>query len=184
MKVSKSEFVEILLRENECTIEVQTNSSVKMNKKGNPLKDSNVTKQQSFEAIFGRNYEKMVNESASNNDICKEGEQVFKSQKLPYGEWVEGGVDRVIKHTNKEGKEKFYIRCYNPIYKSTEYYVNGLKATKEEEETIKSFIPNKKSESQSQKEIGLEKEHQVSVNNIDFDNIVEINVNGIVYKID
>jgi hypothetical protein len=182
MKISKQDLVNILVKASATveSVEVQTYSVAKMNKRNNPLKDERVNKLQTIEYAYGKSYEQRVNEALEENG--KEG--TFKSKKLPWGEWLEGAEGSVIAHT-KNGEDKLYIRCYlkKGVDPKTEYYVNGKPATEEEVATIKEFTPSRTKDSSTQSEAGLEQEQQVVVNAVDFDNIITITIDGVTYEL-
>ena len=182
MKVTKQNLVNILVKAMATaeSVEVQTYSVAKMNKRNNPLSNERVMRLQTIEYAFGGSYEQRVNEALAENNI--EGE--FKSQPLKWGKWVEGAEGAVISHT-KDGVDKLYMRCYvkdNGV-KSTEYYVNGKPATQSEVDTIKEFTPSRTKDSSTQSEVGLEQGKQVIPNAVDFDNIITITIEGVTYEV-
>lgn len=182
MKVTKQDLVNILVMAMATaeSVEVQTYSVAKMNKRNNPLSNERVMRLQTIEYGFGGSYEQRVNEALAENNI--EGE--FKSGGLKWGKWVEGAEGAVISHT-KDGVDKLYMRCYvkhNGV-KSTEYYVNGKPASEMQESTIIEFTPNRTKDCSTQSEAGLEKGKQVIPNVVDFDNIITITIDGTTYEL-
>lgn len=182
MKVSKQDLVNILVKASATaeSVEVQTYSVAKMNKRGNYLKDERVMKLQTIEYAYGKSYEDRVNEALVESG--KEG--TFESKSLPWGKWLEGAEGSVISHT-KNGEDKLYIRCYlkKGVEPDVTYYVNGKPATEDEVDTIKAFSPNRSKDSSTQSEAGLEQEKQVIVNAVDFDNIISITIEGVTYEL-
>lgn len=153
-------------------------NEVRMNKGGNPYY-GRLTKVVSGQMCFNGNYENMVN-----NRIEREGFEgvEFVSDKLPWGQWVEGGVNKVITH-----KGEFYIRLYptpNTKMKVT-YYLDGVECTESEVsmilKAIAPFLPKQK-ESAKQSECGLEGVKQLHPQSIKLSNIREISINGVTYK--
>ena len=183
MKITHQDLVNILVMAMATaeSVEVQTYSVAKMNKRNNPLSTERVMRLQTIEYAFGGSYEQRVNEALAENNI--EGE--FKAKELPWGKWLsKEAMGAVISHT-KDGVDKLYMRCYvkdNGV-KSTEYYVNGKPATQSEVDTIKEFTPSRTKDSSTQSEVGLEKGKQVIPNAVDFDNIVTITIEGVTYEV-
>lgn len=182
MKISHQDLVNILIMAMATaeSVEVQTYSVAKMNKRNNPLSNERVMRLQTIEYAFGSSYEQRVNEALAENNI--EGE--FKSRGLKWGKWVEGAEGAVISHT-KDGVDKLYMRCYVKAdgVKSSEYFVNGKSATESEIETIKQFAPSRTKDCSTQSEVGLEQSKQVVVNAVDFDNIITITIEGVTYEV-
>ena len=181
MKISKTDLVNILATSDVESVEVQTLSVAKMNKRNNPLKDERVTKRTTIVYGFGKSYEDRVNEALVEN----EKEATFKSGSLKWGSWVEGAEGRVIQHT-KDGEDKLYVRCYlieESNNATTEFYVNGNVATESEIATIKEFTPSRTKDSSTQSEAGLETAKQIVVNVVDFSTIVWIKVGNETYEL-
>jgi hypothetical protein len=182
MRISYQDLVNILVKASATaeSVEVQTYSVAKMNKRGNSLKDERVMRLQTIEYAYGKSYEQRVNEALVEDG--KEGS--FESKPLPWGKWVEGAEGSVISHT-KNGEDKLYLRCYlkKDAVPTVEYYVNGNPATDDEIAIIKEFTPSRTKDSSTQAKAGLEQEKQVVVNAVDFDNIITITVEGVTYEV-
>ena len=182
MKITKQDLVNILIMAMATaeSVEVQTYSVAKMNKRNNPLAKERVNRLQTIEYAFGQSYEQRVNEALVENG--KEG--TFESKSLPWGKWVEGAEGAVIAH-NKNGEDKLYMRVYlkeNGV-KSTEYFVNGNPATQSDLDTIAEFTPSRTKDSSTQSDAGLEQSKQIVVNVVDFDNIITITIDGTTYEL-
>jgi hypothetical protein len=181
MKISRQDLVNILATTDVESVEVQSLSVAKMNKRNNPLKDERVTKRTTIVYGFGKSYEDRVNEAL----VESEKEATFKSGSLKWGSWVEGAEGKVIQHT-KDGEDKLYVRCYlidESNNATTEYYVNGKVATESELATIKEFLPSRTKDCSTQKDVGLESTKQVVVNAVDFSNIVWIKIGNETYEL-
>lgn len=145
-----------------CTITTLT--SVSMNKKGNPFKDTPILKYAVRNCQFGYNYENAVN----NHIERAGGEREFKSKSLPWGEWI-------VPNKTISFKGKVYGRFYvlpNAVVKST-YIIDGRVATKEEEAIIKSFEKGRVS-SARQEEKGLAEREQVNTYSPKLENILKV----------
>lgn len=167
-----------------CTLTITTNGEVKMNKTNNPfyVKEGrsfvpihDVTKEVEATYNFGWNYEQKVNESLSQNP--ENNNQEFKSKSLPWGEWFL--QDKIIKH-----KDKYYLRVFSDKNSKTKvnYFVDKKPANPEEILLINNFKIISGG-SAKQKTAGIEEENLIIPNNICFDNISEIIINNISYKI-
>jgi len=184
--INHSELFELLKNIKGATIVAMTATTTpKMNKtckvmvgeeeivEYNPYYKDVVTKVSERENYqFGYNYENGVN-----NRLEAQGcEATFKSEELPWGAWEV--TNKIISHKgNLYGR---FYRMANSIEKNA-YFINGVKATKEEVETIKKFLPKPKG-SNRQENAGLA-EHQVEPMTFAFASIDEIRVNGETYKV-
>lgn len=145
-----------------CTITTLT--SVKMNKRGNPYKDTPILKYAVRNCQFGYNYENAVN----NHIERAGGEREFKAESLPWGEWI-------VPNKTIGFKGNVYGRFYvlpNAVVKSA-YIIDGRVATKEEEAIIKSFETNRVSSSR-QEEKGLAERAQVKPYTLKLENILKV----------
>ena len=137
-------------------------------KKNSLFAKGSVTKQSVVKnAQIGFSYENAVN-----NHLKAQGSEAnFEAQSLPWGEWLI--TNKVIKH-----KDALYLRYYSVANTLTEseYYVNGKPATSEQIEQIKSLLPTK-APSGTQSAAGLV-ERQVKPQNVKFENITFIKING------
>jgi len=171
MEKKVEEIINAALSTNAEKVFLYTETKVEMNKKGNPLYESNVTKKVKGEYFFNRSYRDMVNE-ALQSDGCN---TTFQSQSLPWGEWYENGENRVIKHVNKAGETNYYLRYYidNDETGEMEFFVDGKPATKDELETINKFAKVKSGGSKAQSEAGVAKEKEVRPLIVNINNIIE-----------
>ena len=181
--VNSEELIEILKATSAEEITLTTSTEVKMNKRGNSLVENGnkVTKTTSATYQFGGSYEERINESIDSSIG-------YKAKPLPWGSWVNGAEGKVITHikTDKEGNEttNFYLRYYNPTSEvSTTTFVDGEFATSEQMKIIEQFTPKKK-ESKVITEGGAEVENKVKTNVVNFANIVTIEIDGEVYKVE
>jgi len=149
-------------------------SKVKMNLGGrkhlNPLWDAEVFEVVRMGLQYGYSYTNAVNNHANSED--------FKSGKLPWGEWVEGLVNKVILH-----KGAYYIRFYEvhnkSVGKSLGYLVNGREATAEEIEIINQWrVVEKRYTPNTQKEMGLTEEDDVRPLPICVDRLIVVDGGG------
>ena len=181
--VNSEELIEILKATTAEEITLTTSTEVKMNKRGNSLVENGnkVTKTTSATYQFGGSYEERINESIDTSIG-------YKAKPLPWGSWVEGAEGKVITHTktDKEGNEttNFYLRYYNATSEvSSTTFVDGEVATDEQMKIIERFTPKKK-ESKVVTEGGTEFENKVKSNVVNFANIITIEIDGEVYKVE
>ena len=181
--VNSEELIEILKATSAEEITLTTSTEVKMNKRGNSLVENGnkVTKTTSASYQFGGSYEERINESIDSSIG-------YKAKPLPWGSWVNGAEGKVITHTktDKEGNEttNFYLRYYNATSEvSSTTFVDGEFATDEQMKIIEQFTPKKK-ESKVVTESGAEVENKVTTNVVNFANIVTIEIDGEVYKVE
>ena len=181
--VNSEELIEILKATSAEEITLTTSTEVKMNKRGNSLVENGnkVTKTTSATYQFGGSYEERINESIDSSIG-------YKAKPLPWGAWVNGAEGKVITHTktDKEGNEttNFYLRYYNATSEvSSTTFVDGKVATDEQMKIIEQFTPKKK-ESKVITESGAEVENKVKTNVVNFANIVTIEIDGEVYKVE
>ena len=181
--INSAELIEILKATSVEEITLTTSTEVKMNKRGNSLVENGnkVTKTTSATYQFGGSYEVRINESIDSSIG-------YKAKPLPWGSWVNGAEGKVITHTktDKEGNEttNFYLRYYNATSEvSSTTFVDGEVATDEQMKTIEQFTPKKK-ESKVVTESGTEVENKVKTNVVNFANIVTIEIDGEVYKVE
>lgn len=127
------------------------------------FKGNVVCKSKKFASI-GYEYEKSVN----NRLEKEEKEQIFESQSLPWGEWVEGSKI-IITHNDKYYLRISYLNANSKLNINEYQYENGEKLNEEERERLQEFLPVKK---ESNKKQGLENE--IIINNMDINNIDSI----------
>ena len=181
--INSAELIEILKATSAEEITLTTSTEVKMNKRGNSLVENGnkVTKTTSATYQFGGSYEERINESIDSSIG-------YKAKPLPWGSWVNGAEGKVITHTktDKEGNEttNFYLRYYNATSEvSSTTFVDGEVATDEQMKIIEQFTPKKK-ETKLVTESGAEVENKVKTNVVNFANIVTIEIDGEVYKVE
>lgn len=174
-ELSKEEFIELLKNTEPCEIELITNTDPKLKKRGNPFVKNEVIKHTEGKFNFGNSFKERVEEKLDQKGLI---DTEYETGSLTWGKWVEGAINKVIEH-----KGEYYMRYYNSDEApSVEYYIDGIKATDEELETIKSFLPSKKSSSK-QEDAGLEKKEQVFPLVVNFNNIVRIKIGDEEYNI-
>ena len=146
-----------------------TLSPVEMRKRNNPFIECNVTKRVKRQMQFGYSYKNAVN-----NRIEKAGgERNFIPKPRTWGEFVV--ANKIISH-----KGSFYGNFYlmPNEHITSEYFIDGRKATAEEIAEIRKFeVAHKHTASATQANAGLE-ENQVQPRPIKFENIVSIKVKG------
>lgn len=181
--VNSEELIEILKATSAEEITLTTSTEVKMNKRGNSLVENGnkVTKTTCASYQFGGSYEERINETLDTSIG-------YKAKPLPWGSWVEGADGKVITHTktDKEGNEttNFYLRYYNATSEvNSTTFVDGEVATDEQMKIIEQFTPKKK-EAKVITESGAEVENKVKTNVVNFTNIVTIEIDGEVYKVE
>ena len=181
--INSAELIEILKATSAEEITLTTSTEVKMNKRGNSLVENGnkVTKTTCASYQFGGSYEERINESIDSSIG-------YKAKPLPWGSWVNGAEGKVITHTktDKEGNEttNFYLRYYNATSEvSSTTFVDGKVATDEQMKIIEQFTPKKK-ESKVITESGAEVENKVKTNVVNFANIITIEIDGEVYKVE
>lgn len=175
-KVSKEEFVEILKNTQPTEIHLVSFTDPKIKKTGNPFKNKKVIKRTEGDFLFGGSFKEKVEEKLDQKGLIDENYEVGS---LPWGKWVEGAENKVIEH-----KGEYYMRYYpSDNASSVEYFIDDAKATDEEFETIKQFLPTKKV-SQKQLDAGLEAKETVKPLVVNFSNIVSIRFNDTEYIIE
>lgn len=149
---------------------VESVTTPKMRKTGNPFNGRLVQKVTNQVLQFGYSYENAV--------VRRSGDKEFTAEPLAWGEWLI--PNKVITH-----KDKLYVRLYKvdneKCVSNTMYLIDGIIATEEEEAIIKQFLIAP-SDSRRQAEVGLT-EHQVQPRNFAFDSIVGLSVNDTLYDI-
>ena len=96
-----------------------------------------------------------------------------------WGEFVKGAEGRVIEYNGK-----YYVRCYinNNNTSEVRYFVDGKDATDAQIKEIKAFTPDKGGSAKQANE-GLAEGKQIIPNNVDFDKIITIEIDGVEYTI-
>ena len=143
----------------------------KMRKTNNPFNGHKVQKMTIQTMQYGYSYENAVNNRIGS-------EETFVAEPLKWGEWLI--PNKVITH-----KGKLYARFYkvdNDTKPNVMYLVDGIIATEEEEEVIKSFLVAP-STSNRQAEVGLTT-HQVKPRDFAFDSIIGLAINGEMYNVE
>lgn len=183
-KINKSDLIQLLSSTSAESITILQRSECKMNKTNNPfyhkegrawVPDCLVEKESKTTYDFGGSYEERVNEALVSDGSAG----TFKAAGLTWGEFVQGSNNRVIEYNGK-----FYVRCYINRDNTSEvsYFVDGVPATDQQVADIKAFTPEKK-ESAKQANEGLTAEKQIIPNNVSFDNILVIEIDGTEYEI-
>lgn len=173
----KSEIFEILAGiKGHRMVHITTLTDVRMNKTGNPFY-GRVQKMTSVGVSFNRSYENSVNNKIEKNG----GERTFKSEPLPYGEWIKGLENKMYEH-----KGVVYVRFYtkpNEVAKVT-YYLDGVAIEKGSmmEKEIMAWIPTKSHTSKKQEDAGLSKEEQVYPYGVKLENILRVAFKGVAEK--
>lgn len=151
--------------------EVHSLTEPKMRKTGNPFNGHRVQKMTIQTLQWGYNYENGVN-----NRIGDTKHETFVAEPLKWGEWLI--PNKVITH-----KGSLYARFYkvdNEMASSNvTYLIDGIIATEEQEEVIKSFLIASSS-SARQAEVGLT-ERQVKPRDFAFSSILGIKTAGVLY---
>jgi len=142
----------------------------KLLKRGNPLKDSFVTKQVQYNVSLNSNYTNAVNNQRNREDKATD----FKAKENWFKPVFDSFNGSIVCHSKDE--EKLYLKFICKSAKVINYFVDGVIATEVEVNLINEFKP-KKQVSPNQ---GLEKEVIVRV--IGFDNIKEIKSNKVTVK--
>lgn len=149
--------------------EVHSLTEPKMRKTNNPFNGMRVQKMTIQTLQWGYNYENGVNNRLN-------GGTTFVAEPLKWGEWLI--PNKVITH-----KGKLYARFYkvdNAMASTkTTYLIDGIIATEEQEEVIKSFLVAPSS-SARQAEVGLT-ERQVKPRDFAFSSILGIKTAGVLY---
>jgi hypothetical protein len=122
-----------------------------MRKTGNPFRDSKVLKVTKAQVMIGHDYEKMViNRSAKVNGTVSD----FEAEKMSGKVWeIPNLIERSI--TNPDQR---YLRLYFNAKSNTEisFLIDGVEATPEQTETIKSFIPERAISEKQKEEADLD----------------------------
>ena len=183
--ITKSDLVQLLASTNAVSVTIVSRSECKMNKTNNPfyhkegrswVADNLVEKECKTTYDFGSvSYEDRVNEAL----VADGSTGTFKGGSLAWGEFVKGAEGRVIEYN-----VKYYVRCYINKKNKPEvsYFVDGHAATDAQVKSIKEFTPDKGGSAKQANE-GLAEENQIIPNNVGFDKIITIEVDGVEYKI-
>lgn len=139
----------------------------KMLKRGNPLKDAEITKMVSYVSLLNANYQNVVNNALKRED--KEAEFVSKEN------WFTTIFDSFNGSlvAKKSDTSCTYLKMIVKTAVTHTYFVNGIEATAEQLETIKEF----RQKSNASKGQGLDNE--VIVRTVKTDNIVSIKTGGV-----
>lgn len=182
-KVTKNELIQLLDKTNAETITIVQRKEAQMNKTDNPffhkegrkmVPDHKVEKQSKVVYLYGGgSYEERVNEALRADGSTNE----FKGGALKWGEWFV--QNKIIMH-----QDQFYVRVYvdKDNTPNVQYFVDDKPATDEQVKTIKEFEV-KSSGSAKQANEGLSEEKQIIPNNIRFDTIITIEIDGVEYEI-
>lgn len=173
MKLTKDQLVATLSAIKGTTfMTLETVTDPDMRKTGNPY-IGRAKKHTRINCTFGANYENAVNRQAEREENENAGE--FKSLKLAYGQWLV--PHKLITH---KGEVQVRVMCNPHMKPEVSYSVDGEEADAATVESIKAFMPEKKT-SARQEEFGIERE--VVPRNYKLDSIKAVTVNGTRYEI-
>ena len=117
---------------------VEATVSQKQLKRGNPLANSEITKDVVLNVMLNAKYSDMVNRR-----LEKEGKDADFKAVANWHEKVFDGVNgSIVTNKNKPG-ETYYLLAVVQSAKTEGYFVNGQLATAEQEATIKEFKPKR-----------------------------------------
>lgn len=137
----------------------------KMLKRGNPLKDANITKLVTYMARLNNNYQNAVN-----NQRLREGkDDNFVSKENWFKTIFDSFNGSLV--AKKSDENCTYLKMIVNFATTHTYFVNGIEATAEQIETIKQF-----KQSSSAKNQNLDTE--IIVRTIKTDNIISIKTGG------
>lgn len=141
---SKQQVIEVLINDGGSSVFAQMLAEVKQEqlKTGNPLKNSKVTKEVSYNMLLNANYTNMVN-----NRLAKEGKEANFEAKKPWFDKVNDGFNGSIVCKRSDPSELYLFFACNTA-KTLKYYVDGIEATETQIELIKRFKPAKAQTSQ------------------------------------
>lgn len=170
-----------------CTMELTT--KVTMNKKGH--KDMNYAGLPFYDVFEGdvyRTYVESANfnynyENCVNNQRKREGNNdVFTAAPLPYGEWLEGGENKVYAHKNE-----FFLRYYIDMNANSNadknvifHYADGKELTEEEIKMIPEFQKPKVEKDNTESRQGTEKE--IKPRGVKINGVNRLTVGGVTFK--
>ena len=109
--------------------------SQKQLKRGNPLKDSLITKVVNYNMLLNANYQNMVN----NQRLREEKKADFVAKPNWFVKENDSFNGSIVAKKSDTTSKYLFFACNNA--KTTKYLVNGIDATKEQIETIKEFRP-------------------------------------------
>jgi hypothetical protein len=182
-QISKNDLIQLLDKTSAETITIVQRREAKMNKTNNPfyhkegrkmVPDYKVEKQSKVTYLYGGgSYEERVNEALRADGSTNE----FTGSGLRWGEWFI--QNKVILYQGQ-----FYVRAYvdKGNTPDVEYFVDDKPATEQQIKDIKEF-EIESSGSAKQANEGLSEEKQIIPNNIRFDTIVTIEIDGTEYEI-
>ncbi len=139
----------------------------KMLKRGNPLKDAEITKLVSYVSLLNANYQNVVN-----NSLKREAKETnFVSKENWFTTIFDSFNGSLV--AKKSDVSQTYLKMIVKTAITHKYFVNGIEATAEQMEVIKEF----KQKSNSSKGQGLDNEVIVRV--VKTDNIISIKKGGL-----
>ena len=190
MRITQQQLIDILDNTDANNVTLLYETPVKMNKKGNPffvkegrtlVQVNSVTKKVIDTFGFGLNYTDEVNrglKSAGADANYQAGEVSWAETVVP---------NKVIKHKTTG---KYYIKIFNSyiagkpmVERTVEYFVDGQPATDEQMKTIKEFEIKTDGNIKKQEIAGLSNAEQVKMQTINFDNIISIVVDDVMYEL-
>lgn len=190
MRITQQQLIDILDNTDANNVTLLYETPVKMNKKGNPffvkeghalVQVNSVTKKVIDTFGFGLNYTDEVNKGLKSNGM----DANYKAGEVSWAETVI--PNKVIKHKTTG---KYYIKIFNSyivghpmVERTTEYLVDGEPATDEQMKIIDEFEIRTDGNVKKQEDAGLSNPEQVKMQTINFDNIISIVVDNVMYEL-
>ena len=137
----------------------------KMLKRGNPLKDAEVTKLVTYRVSLNCNYQNCVN-----NALVREGKEANFVSKENWHKTVYDSFNGSIV-AKKSDETCTYLKMIVNSATTHQYFVNGVLATPEQIETIKAFKQKSSAAHQSL-------DNEIIVRTIKTENIIEVKAGG------
>lgn len=190
MRITQQQLIDILDNTDANNVTLLYETPVKMNKKGNPffvkegralVQVNSVTKKVIDTFGFGLNYTDEVNRELKNAGA----DANYQAGEVSWAETVV--PNKVIKHKTTG---KYYIKIFNSyiagkpmVERTVEYFVDGQPATDEQMKTINEFEIKTDGNIKKQEIAGLSNAEQVKMQTINFDNIISIVVDDVMYEL-
>ena len=190
MRITQQQLIDILDNTDANNVTLLYETPVKMNKKGNPffvkegralVQVNSVTKKVIDTFGFGLNYTDEVNKGLKSNGM----DANYQAGEVSWAETVI--PNKVIKHKTTG---KYYIKIFNSyivghpmVERTTEYFVDGEPATDEQMKIIDEFEIKTDGNVKKQEDAGLSNPEQVKMQTINFDNIISIVVDNVMYEL-
>lgn len=190
MRITQQQLIDILDNTDANNVTLLYETPVKMNKKGNPffvkegralVQTNSVTKKVIDTFGFGLNYTDEVNRGLKNAGA----DANYQAGEVSWAETVV--PNKVIKHKTTG---KYYIKIFNSyiagkpmVERTVEYFVDGQPATNEQMKIINEFEIKTDGNIKKQEIAGLSNAEQVKMQTINFDNIISIVVDDVMYEL-